>query len=181
MIDLVRKEMEVGNYLLQGGLINRYAHSVELFTSPNRGGLYPVYRSGDEFIYFGVDDTKGRFAYFRLNGSPTPAGQPLRISSCTKTYLMDFPIRLVIFNDWEKENHAQLITKFLAVGFINNVTLSRFTANAVQLAKDESPIGDFDFGAKTFYLAIDLIIQTELKPSTCIEVCDPFKNPIFSS
>lgn len=180
MIDLVRKEIEIGEYLLAKGWINRFAHSVELFNDPKRGGaLYPVYRNGDEFQYFGVDDTGGRFAYFRLNGSPQ-SSQQLKIGSCGKAYIVDAPVRLVVFNDWEKENHDQLVTKFLSVTFMQNVNLFRYSSDMMNLAKEESPIGVFEFGGKTFYLAIDLMIKIELKRDSCEEVCDPFKNPIYN-
>lgn len=176
MIELVRKEMEIGNMLLSKGLISRYAHSVELFSDPKLGRLFPVYRTGDEFNYFGVDDTRRRFAYFRLNGSPT--GNETKLVSCGKSYIVDAPVRMVVFNDWETENHEQLITKFLAVSFLQGVNLFRFSSDAMTLAKEESPIGDFEFGGKTFYLAIDLTIKIMLKASDCDEICDPFLNPI---
>jgi len=180
MIELVRKEIELGQYLVNNGIVTRFFHSAELFNDKERGNLYPVIRVGDEFTYIGVDDTRSRFAYIRLTGDPTASGVPLAIKGCSKSYNVICPVRLVVFNDWESEIREQLINKILAVTFFHHVSLIRYSANAGQLSREESPIGEFEFGGKTFYLAIDLNIVIPLMSNSCDEICDPFPNPICS-
>lgn len=176
MTTLLDKQIEIANYLLKQGLVNRFAHSVEILTEEQ--SKYPVFRRGAEFVYIGVDDTGSRFGYSRLNGNPSMTDD-FSTGSCSKGYTVNAPFRVVIFNDYEKLERSYLISKFLGLGFIHNVTINGYSDNAPALAAEESPIIDLAYDGKIFYLAIDITIKAFVIKDDCEkDSCKEYPNPI---
>lgn len=173
---ITEKQIEIAQSLNDAG-VSVVFHSVELIED-DKGVKFPAYKKGDEQYYVGPDDTRKMFAYIRQNGAATRARED-KEGSCSKMYLMQSPCRVVIFQDHTKEDFDALTRKLLRVGFIKDVSLVSFNANAFQLAKQESPIGDFAFDATTFYLAIDVLIKFWIFPNQCLsDECVIFPNPI---
>lgn len=177
MTPLIEKQIELGRWLVGAGLVNKFYYGAELFTKEN-GVQYPVYRKGDEMFFIGPDDTKGRFGYARLNGAMS-FFSTFSPGSCDKGYLIDTPVRVVIFSDREAENFDRLTTRIMGFTFLQNVRFTRAQLNPAVLARDESPIGDFKFGGTTFYLSVDVVIRTTLTREACAEDnCIVYPNPI---
>jgi len=170
---ITEKQIEIANALLSTGLIEKVWHSVELVE--DKGGVkFPAYQEN----YVGPDDTKKMFAYIRSSG-PTYTGRNLLEGSGAKMYSLIAPHRIVIFKDHCSDNFDNLIRRLLRVAFIKDVTLSSFSSNSFQLAKQESPIGNFAFDATTFYLAIDVQIKLSVRQSECEnDICIVHPNPI---
>ena len=174
---ITEKQIEICQALVDTRLIDSAYHSVELVEG-KEGVKFPAYKIGDEQYYIGPEDKRKMFAYIRQSG-PSIASDRRQESSSGKLYRMMAPHRIVIFQDRFKGDKDSLITRFLRVGFMQDVNLISFNNNSFQLGKQESPIGDFAFDATTFYLAIDIQIHFWLFPSQCdAELCNTFPNPI---
>lgn len=173
---ITEKHIQIANTLLGKG-INAVYHSAELI-SDDKGVKFPAYKIGNEQFYIGPDDTKGMFAYIRQSGATNKIKEDF-IGGCSKMYRISSPTRIVIFQDHVKEDFDVLARKMLAVAFLKDVSLVSFNYNAFELAKQESPIGDFAFDATTFYLAIDVQIKLWLTIDNCdVNDCIVYPNPI---
>lgn len=174
---ITEKQTEIADVLLATGLIEKVYHSCEL-VEDEKGVKFPAYKIGNEQYYIGPDDSKKMFAYIRANG-PAYTSRNLLEGSCAKMYNVSAPHRIVIFQDHCKEDFDALARQLLKVGFIKDIALTSFSNNAFQLARQESPIGNFAFDATTFYLAIDVTIKLQLRGSECDnDTCIVHPNPI---
>lgn len=175
---ITERQIEIANVLIATGIVQSVYHSVELVPDDKKGAAFPVYKIGTEERYCGPDDSKKMFAYIRKLSSVTRLREDL-MGSCSKSYKLSCPHRIVIFQDHTEEDFDSLIKKLLKVAFIKNVSLVSFNNNAFDLAKQESPLGDFSFDATTFYLAIDVQIKIELLIDNCqSNDCITYPNPI---
>jgi hypothetical protein len=170
-------QIEMAKQILASGLVTNVYHNSQLIRDQADSQLYPAYQVGEEFLYVGVDDTKGLFCYIRTNGDL--AGLPLKVASCARSYDMNAPLRVVFFNDHEERNHEQLITQLSKLTFLTGVTLQRIITDKYRLAKEESPLGRIKLDGNTFYVAFDVLAHFVLLPSTCEPTpCIVHPNPI---
>lgn len=139
--------------------------------------MFPVYKKGAEFVYTGIDDTRGLFAYIRENGDIS--SQPLKIQSCQKAYQVTAPLRVVFFHDSDKRDFGILTQQLSSFTFLQFVNLVRIITDKNRLIIEESPIFRERFDAKTFYVAFDITVKFDLMPSDCeVDNCKPIINPI---
>jgi hypothetical protein len=172
-------QIEIAKKIIDTGLVDAVFHSVGLYENES-GQMFPVYAMGAEQIYIGPDDTKGRFAYIRQTG-PAKSIETIKDGSCSKTYKMAYPLRIVIFKDNEDLSFYWLQKKLLSFAFMPNINLQSITNDAFKLGKQESPIGSFNFDATTFYIAIDVIATIIINEEVCEEEnCIVHPNPICS-
>lgn len=177
---ITQRQIEIANVLLGTGLVNSVYHSVELLED-EKGIKYPGYKMGAEQFYVGPDDEKKMYAYIRQNGPTLKVDERLE-GSCSKMYKMSSPQRVVIFQDHVKDNFDGMIKRFLAVGFLKDVTLVSFNNNLPQLLRQEAKVGDFKYDSTTFYLAIDLQVKFWISGHLCNDedLCTVHPNPICS-
>ncbi len=176
---ITERQITIAKALISTGLLDCVYHSVEL-VQDDKGVKFPAYNKGAEQIYIGPDDAKKMFAYIRQNGATTKLEEKL-IGSCSKMYKMAVPTRVVIFQDHCAEDFDKLTNKLLAIIFLKEVSFTAYNNNAFQLAKQESPAGDFAFDATTFYLAIDVVMKFWITTDNCPEEnCIAYPNPICS-
>lgn len=172
-------QIQIAKKLIATGLVQEVYHSVELYENES-GKLFPVYSEGAEQIYIGPDDTKGRFAYIRQTG-PAITTDTFKEGSESKYYKLSYPLRIVVFKDNEKENFDWLQKKLISFAFMPHVFLQAISNDAFKLGKQESPIGNFNFDATTFYIAIDVKATIVVGESICEENnCITTPNPICS-
>lgn len=176
---ITEKQIEIANVLLATGIVQSVYHSAEL-VADEKGLKFPAYKIGNEQFYIGPDDTKKMFAYIRQTSAAVRIREDM-LGGCYKLYRIYAPHRIVIFQDHVKEDFDLLSRKMLAASFLKDVSLVSFNNNAFELAKQESPIGQFSFDATTFYLAVDLQIKLTLTIDNCItDTCIVYPNPICS-
>jgi len=171
------KQIEIANTILATGLVSQVFHSCEMLRDETNNVLYPAYPKGNEYTYAGIDDAKGLFAYIRTNGDQV--GVPLKITSCSRSYDMDAPMRVVFFSDNEGRNHEELVRKLSSFTFMNGITLQRVITDKWRLIREESPIFRSRFDGKTFYVAFDVLVAFILLPSDCqTDLCVTHPNPL---
>jgi len=174
---IIEKQIEIAKALVATGLIHKVWHSVELIEDKN-GIKFPAYSINGEQFYIGPKDTLHRFAYIRQMGVLKNNGNEL-VGGCSEFSTLSVPLRIVIFKDREKENHNALLQRLIKFTFIKGIKLRSISTNAFQLAKQESPIGDFAFDATTFYASIDVIAKIIISEKMCSEdICITHLNPI---
>lgn len=173
------KQIQIAEELIKSGLVSKVFHSCQIIRDDKNQTLYPAYPRGGEYVYTGIDDSKGLFAYIRENGDM--AGFPLKIESCGRSYTMTAPLRIVFFNDNETRDQADLVRRLSAFTFLTNVTLVRVITDKFRLVREESPLFRQSFDGKTFYAAIDVTVTFVLSSSDCAtEACIVYKNPVTS-
>ena len=171
------KQIEIAEAIIKTGLVANVFHSVQLIKDDNFVTQYPVYRQGKEYVYTGLDDSKGLFAYVRAAGDI--AGVPLKIQSCGRSYDMAASLRVVFFNDNEDRDQEDLLNKLSSFTFLNGVTLQRIITDKFRLVKEESQIFRQRFDGKTFYAAFDVLVSFILLPSECeTDPCVVYQNPV---
>lgn len=171
------QQIEIANKILATGLVTKVFHSCQMLRTEDNQQLYPAYPKGNEYTYAGIDDTKGLFAYIRVNGDM--AGVPLKVTSCGRAYDMDAPMRVVFFNDNEDRNQEELLASLATFTFLKGITLVRVVTDKFRLVKEESPLFRSHFDGKTFYVAFDVLVSFILLPSDCAkDQCKVHPNPI---
>lgn len=171
------KQIAIANEILATGMVEKVFHNCQLLKNEESQTLYPVYQRGADFIYSGLDDTIGLFAYIRTNGDMS--GVPMKIQSCGRDYSMTSPLRVVFFNDNETRNHEELIRQLASFTFMQNVTLQRIITDKFRLVREESPLFRESFDGKTFYIAFDIAVTFILLPSDCEKkTCIAHPNPL---
>lgn len=163
--------------LLDTELVQKIYHSVRI--SDTSGDRFPVYRLGDEWLYCGQDDTKIMGCYIRQTGDLISTGTT-PVSSSEKFYNARVPYRIVLFNDYEKRDHADIAAQLMNIVFYTDIEFVRYISDKSALAIQESQIRGFEFGGDTFYAAIDILVNFKLKLSNCEQVmnCGELPNPI---
>lgn len=171
-------QIAIANQILATGLVKKVFHSCQLLKDAGRNIIYPAYKKGAEFVYTGIDDTQGLFAYIRVNGDVSAV--PLKLQSCARAYTVTSPLRVVFFNDSEDKDFEYLVTKLSSFTFLKNVTLIRIVTDKFRLVSDESPLFRDNFDGKTFYIAVDISVTTILLPSDCeADDCKIHVNPLL--
>lgn len=175
---IVEQQIEIANTILAAGVgVLKVYHSCEFVRDDKRGIVGPAYRLGDEFKYVGLGDMEGFYGYIRYNGDVIAT--PERVGSCAGYTSLVTPLRVVLFNDNEKRDHALLQLQLTRLAFQRNVSLTRIVLDKFSLVKQESDQIRASFGASTFYLAYDLLVNTVVLPSNCEQdLCRKFDNPI---
>jgi hypothetical protein len=172
-----KKQIEIAEAIVNTGLVSKVYHSVQLIKDDNFVTQYPVYRQGKEYVYTGLDDARGLFAYIRNAGDTS--GVPLKIQSCGRSYDMDASLRIVFFNDNEERDQDELLRQLASFTFLTGVTLQRIITDKFRLVKEESQIFRQRFDGKTFYAAFDVLVSFILLPSDCAtDECVVYKNPV---
>jgi hypothetical protein len=173
----VQQQIAIAEKIIQTSLVSKVFHSCQLLRDDERRVMYPVYQVGAEFTYAGIDDSKGLFAYIRINGDLQAV--PMRTRSCSGSYQVTAPLRVVFFNDNEPRDHDDLARRLMTFTFLQNVILTRVIQDRARLAAEESPMFREKFDGKTFYLAVDIQATFILLPSDCAsEACISYPNPV---
>lgn len=141
----------------------------------DKGIRLPAIPKLDEYISLAPTDQKETI-YIRRNGDDEVM-EEAKLGSCIKAYKMRTPIRIVYFQD-HAEQHNKIISDLMQAVLIGNTKLGKIITNKWKLHKDESS-GEYHFGAKTAYFAIDIYIHWILNPSSCEEdFCFEEENPL---
>lgn len=147
-------------------------HSAEIVTAD--GNRFPAISQADEWVNLSPSDTKETI-YIRRNGDDEVM-EEARLASCSKSYKMRTPVRIVYFKDHNKDN--SILPKLMQAVLISSTKLAKIVQDKWKLLKDESS-GDYNFGANTAYFAIDIYLMWYLIPDTCEEdFCLPLENPL---
>lgn len=173
-------QVEIANTILATGLVTKVYHSAEMLRDIERGQLFPAFRIGADYMFIATEDTKGLYCYIRANGDYSAT--PLKIQSCSRSYEMQIPLRIVFFNDYEERDRNFLIEKLASFSFMTGVQLIRVIDDKFRLIREEAPIVKEKFDGQTFYIAFDILLKKVLSPSDCeSEACELFPNPICQS
>ena len=149
-------------------------HSAEIVQTEDQDKL-PTVTLKNEWISLAPTDTK-ETVYIRRNGDDEVVDE-LKLGSCIKSYKMRSTLRVVFFKD-NAETHNEILAHLLQSVLIGGTKLTKVIRDKWKLKKDESS-GDYHFGAKTAYFAVDINIFWELKPDSCEEdFCLTIENPL---
>lgn len=173
---------EVIQKLLGTGLVKKVYHSVFIYVDKaDKSERYPVYSfpNDDGFEYVGIDDSKFMSCYIREIGDFVTDKVENKSSESKLIYGKQL-YRIVFFNDFEERNHDDLLASFVKTTFTQYVVLNKIITNTDRLLTDETVLKDFNFGATTFYKAIDFYLTLILQDDTCENVisCNNQANPI---
>ncbi len=135
---------------------------------------FPAINSGNEWINLVPTDQKETI-YIRRNGDDE-VYEEQKLGSCTKAYRMRSALRLVFFSDHEK-NPEEILFKLMQSVLIQATKIRSIIRDKWKLQKDESS-GDYNFSAKTCYLAIDFYVFWDLRADICEQdFCAEIENP----
>jgi hypothetical protein len=172
-----KQQIAIAEAIIKTGLVTKVFHSCELLRNDQSQTLYPAYMLGKEFVYTGIDDAKGLFAYIRTNGDTVSV--PFKMDSCAKSYTITVPMRVVFFNDNESRDFQELTRLLSSFTFLTNVNLVRIITDKFRLVREESPMFRENFDGQTFYVAVDITLTFVLLPSDCEpNVCPIYQNPV---
>lgn len=174
-----QQQIQIADKIIATGLVAKVFHSAVMLVDDQNGQrLYPAFKQGADFHYLGPDDTRGLFAYIRINGEISSV--PFKVDSCGRNYEVTTPLRVVFFNDHEDRDHAWLLTKLASFSFLSGVTLQRIIEDKFRLMREESDLYRARFDGKTFYVAFDVLLKVLLLASQCEDIapCESFANPI---
>jgi hypothetical protein len=164
--------LTLGNSLLNH--FDEVYHSAELIVNDKKVMMAAV-PNGEEWTSLMPSDQK-ETVYIRRNGNDEVM-QDLRTGGCSKFYLMQTPLRIVLFKDFEKDP-GRIIARLMQSILITNVKLIRIIRDKWKLLKEESS-GIYDFGPSTLYFAIEVFVLWELSPNRCAEdLCLEYPNPL---
>lgn len=162
----------ISNSILQS--FDEVYHSVEIIQN-DKGERLPAYPQNDEYIDVVFSDTKETI-YIRRNGDDEVQDE-LKISSCSKSYKMRTPLRIVYSNDYAK-NHSEIIFKLMQSVLIGGTKLKGIVRDKFKLAKDEST-AKLNLGATSAYFAIDVYAYWNLANDSCEQdFCVDIVNPL---
>lgn len=163
------------------GFVQNLFHSV-VIRETDEGDRKPVAPVESRYVYVGIDDTKGFYAYCRQIGAVDSVNEE-SVGSCnTKIYTLQASHRMVFYNGEEKRSHetitAQLLKAFMKSGI--GIKLQKVYTIPEQILQLETPTGIFSFKEHSFYIAVDFLVILKLQADTCeIEItCEGIKNPI---
>lgn len=151
-------------------------HSAEIVTTDDNK-KFPAVSLKDEWLNLAPSDTNETI-YIRRNGDDEVL-KDAKISSCSNAYDMRSQLRIVFFKD-HAENHNEILSKLMQSVLIKGTKLNKIIRDKYKLLKDESS-GEYSFGAKTAYFAIDIYALWTLQPDNCendfcIDITNPLKN-----
>lgn len=171
------QQLQIAQDLLATGLVKKVYHSCQLVQNQQRQRLYAAYQRGNQYIYAGVDDTKGMFAYIRSNGDIKT--EVMREASCGHSYNVQAPLRVVVFHDEEPADFQWLIERLSTFTFRADIFLQRIITDRWRLQNEESDQQRVAFKPNTFYIAFDISVNFVLLRDHCNEAtCPTFPNPI---
>lgn len=171
------KQIEIAEQIIASGLCSKVFHSCQVLKTEATGMLFPAYPHGSDYIYSGIDDTKGLFAYIRDNGDMSSV--PFKITAGARSYQVTAPLRVVFFSDNEKRDQNDLLRRLSAFTFLKNVTLVRIVTDKFKLVRDESSLFREKFDGQTFYAAVDVTVSFVLLHSDCeTDICKVYSNPV---
>jgi hypothetical protein len=164
--------LNLSNSLLQN--FDEVHHSVEIIQN-DKGEKLPAYPLDDEFIDVVFSDQK-ETVYIRRNGDDEVM-EELKISSCSKSYRMRTPIRIVYSKDFAGD-HNTILFKLMQSALIGGTKLKGIVRDKWKLQKEESS-ARLRLGATSAYFAVDLYVFWQLLPDTCEqEICLTLENPL---
>lgn len=177
---IVEQQLEIATRILALGVgVQQVFHSVELVRDPQRGVIGPAYRlpGGNEYRYVGLEDAQGFTAYIRYNGDAVAT--PSRVGSCAGYSDVNYPLRVVVFNDQETRDHAVITDVLSQMAYLRNVSLTRIMIDKFALVKAESDQVRAHFDARVYYTAFDLLVNSISLPSCAQpDLCQVFDNPL---
>lgn len=176
---IVEQQIEIAKRILAlGAGVQQVFHSVELVRDPQRGIVGPAYRlpGGQEYRYVGLEDAQGFTAYIRYNGDA--AATPQKVGGCASYATLVYPLRVVVFNDYESRDHGVLTHWLSQLSYLPNVSLTRVLVDKFALVRAESDQVKPSFDASVYYAAFDLLVNSISLPSCAAELCGAFDNPL---
>lgn len=151
-------------------------HSVEIVTIFDDGKIsekFPAINLGKEWLSLSPADVKDTI-YIRRNGDDT-LQEELRLGSCTKSYKMRTPLRIVYFNMNGDDKALFFMMQAILSRYVRPVAVIR---DKFKLLREESN-GAYNFSAKTVYVAIDVFASWDLLADNCDQdFCIELDNPI---
>lgn len=149
-------------------------HSTEIITT-DEGNKFPAISKENEWINLSPSDVQEAI-YIRRNGDDEVV-EELKIASCGKSYKMRSQLRIVFFKD-HAEKHNEILHKLMQSVLISGTKLNKVIRDKYKLLKDESS-GEYSFGPKAAYFAIDIYALWHLTPDTCEDdFCLTIENPL---
>lgn len=150
-------------------------HSAEIITTDS-GERFPAASIKDEWISLVPTDQRETL-YIRRNGDDEVVGDA-KLGSCIKSYNMRSQLRIVYFKD-NANNEAQIIFKLLQSVLTGHTKLNKIIRDKWKLQKEETSNSNYNFGATTVYLAIDIYALWTLQPDVCEnDFCITIDNPL---
>lgn len=172
----IATQLLIADVLLKTTLVTRVYHSCEMILN-KEGKMYPCYPVGGEYLYVGMDDRKGLYAYIRGNGDAVAT--TLKLQSCARAYDVRTPMRVVFFHDNEDRDRNFLQKKLALFTSLADVTLQKIITDKYRLVKEESDVFDANIDGKVFYMAVDVLVKTILLSDTCANAeCEIHQNPL---
>ncbi len=147
-------------------------HSAEIVTADDI--KFPATALENEWIPLSPSDTKETI-YIRRNGDDEVT-EDLKLGGCVKSYKMRSQVRVVYFKD-NAECHGDILRNLMQSVLVTKTKLNKIIRDKYKLLKDESS-GEYKFGPKTAYFAIDIYILWELMVDECEDLCVELENPL---
>lgn len=155
-------------------LFDEVYFDAELVTNDKKE-YFPAISSRDEWINLSPTDER-EVVYIRRSGSDEVVNE-LKLQSCSNSYQMRTPVRVVFFKD-HVNNQQQILANVTNAALAGKTKLKTIIRDKWKLLKDESS-GDYNFGPDTAYFAIDTYLVWELILNSCIEdFCQDIINPL---
>ena len=129
----------------------------------DRGVKFPGVPEGEEWKNLSPSDQE-QTIYIRRNGDDEVLRE-LKLSSCSKSYTMRTPLRIVFFKD-HAEDHGKIVFNLMQSVLITNSELKAVKRDKLRLLKDESS-GNYKFSGTTAYFGVDLYVIWELVSDNC--------------
>lgn len=153
--------------LVDTEIVRNVYHSVVLLPLPE-GGFKPAAPVKGNYMYVGVDDTKGFNTYVRQTGSADVV-KTEKLGSCNfNMYTFQIPFKVVFYNREEKRSHEDVLSRLMKATFSTpSIKIQRVTSNPDEILRSESPTGRFSFKNQAFYCSIDFFVLLKLQADTC--------------
>lgn len=135
---------------------------------------FPAIDKGNDWLNLSPADIQDTI-YIRRNGDDIMS-EEVRIGSCMKAYKMRTPLRVVYFNSWGDE--AKIMFDMMNSLLGQSIKITGIVRDKFKLLRDESN-GEYSFGSRDVYLAVDINIFWDLFPDTCDQdFCVSVDNPV---
>ncbi len=161
-------------------LVGRFSevyHSADIITISEGGKTvkFPAISKDSEWINLSPSDQQ-ETVYIR-RASDDDVIDELKLTSCGHEYKMRSLLRVVYFND-NSDNSNESLFKLMQSVLTQGIKLKSIVRDKFKLLKDESS-GDYNFGPKAAYFAIDIYALWQLTSDTCEQdFCSTIDNPI---
>lgn len=128
--------------------------------------IFPAYRENNEFVYLGVDDTKGLFAYVRQTDNVRL--ETVYTEGCNYLYRANTPFRIVFCGLHTHFNSEQVcLFAIMSLGSLP-IVLNQIILDSKKLFDLENKLKkDIVFSENMLYAAIDVVLSTPFSLLDC--------------